>query len=241
MVPLQVVWRHMSQRHASGTSLAAILPIALVGSAAYYFGPGGPQLDLNVALLVVVGGMAGVFGGAQLADRVPEHALKIVVALLLVAAGAKELHDGIVGVSGAPLAGVGPAGTLRAVMLVLAGVAVGVLSGLTGVGGGVLLVPLLVIGFGVGHRVAQGTSLLAIIPNSVIGTVVHQRHGDVDVGAATRIGLAGVPAAVVGAVLALWLPQRLLAAMFGLFLLLAAVLLWPRRSQPEELGPTRPA
>ena len=109
------------------------------------------------------------------------------------------------------------------------------LSGLTGVGGGVFIVPTLVLGFGLTQRVAQGTSLLAILPTAAVGALTHQRHGNVDIRAAGWIDVAGVPAALIGAALALWLPVRVLAGLFGLFLLFAAFRTWPRhRPTPTQ-------
>jgi uncharacterized membrane protein YfcA len=107
-------------------------------------------------------------------------------------------------------------------------------SGLTGVGGGILVVPFLALGFGVGQRIAQGTSLVAILPTAAIGALTYYRSGDLDVRAAAWMGAAGVPAALVGASLALWLPQRALGGLFGLFLLFAAVRIWPRRARGGE-------
>lgn len=240
MVPLQVLWLRAQPPRASGTSLAAILPIAMVGAGTYYFGPGEPQLDVTVGLLVVLGGVAGTFAGSHFAHRVPETTLKMLVAGLLVLAGFKEIHDGFVGGPMAVFAA-GPSGVLRSILLVLSGASIGILSGLTGVGGGVLMVPLLVAVFGLSQRSAQGTSLLAILPNALIGSIVHRMHGGLDLSVAWRMALAGAPAALVGAALALWLPQRTLAGIFGLFLLLAAVLLWPRRLKERAGPPTRSA
>jgi len=93
----------------------------------------------------------------------------------------------------------------------------------------VFLVPTMVVGFGVAERIAQGTSLVAILPTAAVGAVTHYQHGNVDLQAAGRIAAAGVPAALVGAALALWLPDRILLGIFGLFLLLAAFRSWPRR------------
>ncbi len=230
MVPLQVLWARTAQRRASGTSLAAIVPIGIVGACVYYFGGSAHQLDLQVALFVMIGSSAGALVGAGVASRVPERALKMLVAALLVVAALSELRDAIFSgsavVGGASMPAIAPIGD---VMLVLSGALIGTLSGLTGVGGGVLFVPTLVFGFGIGQRVAQGTSLLAILPTAAVGAVVHQRHGDLDSRAAGWMSLGGVPGALAGAVLALWLPQRILAGLFGLLLAAMAVRMWPRR------------
>ena len=89
------------------------------------------------------------------------------------------------------------------------------------------MVPTLVIGFGISQRIAQGTSLVAILPTAAIGAAIHHKNGEVDWRAAGVIAAAGVPAAVAGALLALWVPQRVLVGLFGAFLLLAAARTWP--------------
>lgn len=233
MVPLQVMWSRTSQHRASGTSLAAILPIASVGAAVYYFGKGKPQVDLVVALFLVMGSAIGAFAGAHASRRVPEHALKILVAVLLFVVGLKEVHDALLGAPAALTGHVGGGLDLAQYLLItVAGFVIGVLSGLTGVGGGVFLVPTMVVGFGLAQRVAQGTSLVAILPTAAVGAITHYRQGNVDLRSAGWIATAGIPASLVGAALALWLPERILLGLFGLFLLFAALRTWPRRKKP---------
>jgi uncharacterized protein len=232
MVPLQVIWTHTTQRRATGTSLTAIVPIAVAGAAVYYFGRTAPQLDLSVALFVMIGSSVGAVAGSWLAQKIPERALKMLVGVLLLVAALKELHDGILGgaavTQAAAPANLGPATYL---LISVGGAVIGVLSGLSGVGGGVLLVPLLIVGFGIGQRIAQGTSLLAVLPTAAFGALVHHRQGDVDLGAAGRMALAGAPLALVGGELALWLPQRVLAGLFGVALVILAARLWPTRQE----------
>jgi uncharacterized membrane protein YfcA len=233
MVPLQVMWSRTTQHRASGTSLAAILPIASVGAVVYYFGKGKPQVDLVVALFLVMGSVVGAFAGAHASRRVPERALKILVAVLLFVVGLKEIHDALLGAAAALTGHVGGGLDLAQYLLItVAGFVIGILSGLTGVGGGVFLVPTMVVGFGLAQRVAQGTSLVAILPTAAVGAITHYRHGNVDLRSAGWIAAAGIPASLVGAALALWLPERILLGLFGLFLLFAALRTWPRRKKP---------
>ncbi|GAC1658153.1 MAG: hypothetical protein NVS9B1_17440 [Candidatus Dormibacteraceae bacterium] len=91
MVPLLVLWARFPQHRANGTSLLAIVPIAIFGAGVYYFGGAHPSVDLRFALLLVIGGVAGAFLGARLVNRVPEATLKIAVAALMTAVGLKEL------------------------------------------------------------------------------------------------------------------------------------------------------
>jgi uncharacterized membrane protein YfcA len=232
LVPLQAMWSRTSQRRASGTSLTAILPIALVGAAVYYFGKGKPQVDLVVALFLVMGSVVGAFAGAHASRRVPERALKIVVAVMLFVVGVKEVHDALLGTAAALSGQVGgKLDLVQYLLITVAGFVIGVLSGLTGVGGGVFLVPTMAVGFGIAQRIAQGTSLVAILPTAAVGALTHYRHGNVDLRSAGWIAAAGVPASLAGAALALWLPERILLGLFGLFLLFAAFRTWPRRNK----------
>jgi uncharacterized membrane protein YfcA len=232
MVPLQVIWAKRDQHRSIGTSLAAILPIAIVASATYYFGSSAPQADLSVAFFLALGGVLGAVVGALAANRVSDRALKVILAILLLGAGLKELYDTLVGTAPFLVGSAVPAlEPMDYALIAVGGLVIGVVSGLTGVGGGILVVPLLALGFGIGQRVAQGTSLIAILPTAAIGALTHQRSGNVDLRAASWMATAGVPAALVGSALALWLPARALGGLFGVFLLISATRIWPRRRQ----------
>src|ERR1700674_1876348 len=227
MVPLQVIWARRTQHQATGTSLAAILPIGVVAAATYYFGRSSPQTDLPVAFFLAVGGIAGSLAARRISDRT----LSMVMAVLLVGVGLKEVYDAVLGAAPHLVGTAAPTLSPRDyAVITVGGFVVGIASGLTGVGGRILVVPLLGLGFGIGQRIAQGTSLLALLPTSAIGALTHHRSGDVDVRADIWMGGAGVPAALFGSALALWLPQRVLGGLFGLFLLAAAARMWPRRA-----------
>jgi uncharacterized membrane protein YfcA len=104
------------------------------------------------------------------------------------------------------------------VRLVAIGLVAGVFSALFGVGGGIVVVPLLVAAVGLDARAAAGTSLAAIGFTALAGTVAYALHGDVEVGRAALIGLPAAGGAVVGAAV----QQRVAAA--TLELAFAAVL-----------------
>ncbi len=108
------------------------------------------------------------------------------------------------------------------VLAVLGGFLTGLLSGTIGVGGGLLFVPILTVGFGLAQPIAQGTSLAAIIPTALVGGITHIRQGNVVRDAAVWMGLGGVGGAVIGALIAVEVPAPLLARIFGAFLLFSA-------------------
>jgi uncharacterized protein len=91
MIPLLVLWAGLPQHRANGTSLLAIIPIAVVGAIVYYFQGSPPQVDLGFALLLAAGSVVGAYFGARVMSRIPEAQLKLAVAVLLVAIGVKEL------------------------------------------------------------------------------------------------------------------------------------------------------
>jgi uncharacterized membrane protein YfcA len=104
---------------------------------------------------------------------------------------------------------------------VLVGVAIGVLAGSLGVGGGFLTVPYLVLAIGVEQHAAQGTSLLVVLPAAILGSITLQRRGVAGGAAGLLIGLLGALGSVAGARLALALPaQALRYAFAGLLVLL---------------------
>lgn len=234
MAPLQAIWAHREQHRISGTSLAAVIPISLVGAAVYYIGRGVPQVDVPVAFFLVLGSAGGAYAGARAAPRISERGLKMLLAGLLAVVGLMELHDAVLGTVVTLHAPAGSFDVTRYLLIAVTGLVIGTLSGLTGVGGGILMVPAMVLGFGIGQRIAQGTSLLAILPTAAVGAMTHYRRGNVDVRSAGWIAASGVPAAIVGALLAQWLPERLLAVLFGLFLVVAALYVWPRRKEPAS-------
>ena len=112
-------------------------------------------------------------------------------------------------------------GALLLVVLAAFGLLVGTLSGLLGVGGGIFMVPFLVIVAGFGQQEAQATSLLVILPTAVIATRTLRAKGVGDLGAGMRIGVLGVLGSVLGALLALRLPGDVLR--YGFAALLAVV------------------
>ena len=109
-------------------------------------------------------------------------------------------------------------GDLVAVAL---GLVAGVVSGLLGVGGGLLFVPTL-LALGLSQRSAEATSLLAILPTVAAGAWSQQRYGNVRWRAALVIGVASIGGVVVGVLVAEALPEVTLRRLFAVLLLLVA-------------------
>jgi uncharacterized membrane protein YfcA len=95
------------------------------------------------------------------------------------------------------------------------GIAAGVLSGLFGVGGGIVFVPALVILFDLGQVRAEATSLLAIIPVALLGAYRQHRYGNIRLRDGLVIGLISAGGAALGVWLANYLPERTLEVGFA--------------------------
>jgi uncharacterized membrane protein YfcA len=103
------------------------------------------------------------------------------------------------------------------------GTAAGAFSGLFGVGGGTVIVPLLVLWFGFGEHEATGTSLAAIIVIAAFGVAFHGAYGNVDVGKGLLVGVPAVAGVVVGTALQQRLSGRTLLLMFAALLVAVAI------------------
>ena len=107
------------------------------------------------------------------------------------------------------------------------GFAAGVLSGLFGVGGGILFVPTLALALGLTQIHAEATSLLAILPTVAVGAWRQHSYGNVRWRPALLLGIAGVVGVVGGGFLAESLPEHVLRRLFGVLLLvIAAQIAW---------------
>ena len=111
------------------------------------------------------------------------------------------------------------------VKLILIGLLGGVLSGLLGVGGGVIMVPLLVLTAGYGQREAHALSLGAIIPISIAGGAAYWAAGEVHPLEAGALTVGAIAGARLGAVALSRIDERTLKLVFGLFVLGVSILL----------------
>jgi uncharacterized membrane protein YfcA len=106
---------------------------------------------------------------------------------------------------------------LFAIALVLTGLAVGVLAGILGLGGGVFLVPILVA-FGFSPLSAVATSSVPVFISAVSGVAAHMRSGELKIARAFRIGIIAAIAAQAGVQIAHFINNQLLLALFAVFL-----------------------
>ena len=114
--------------------------------------------------------------------------------------------------------------TLQIILsLILIGVLAGVLSGLVGVGGGIIMVPLLVMFFGFNQHQAQGTSLaVLVVPVTAVAVFNYYKEGQINIKYAAIIAVFFVVGSIFGSKFALTLDQKLLKKIFAVVLLVIA-------------------
>lgn len=214
MVPLLVGLAGMDHRRASATSLVAIVPTSIAGSLSYL---ARGEADVRIAALAAAGGIVGSYAGTWLLRRIPLTVLRWLFVALLVAVAIRLLVA-------VPIRGGEVTVTLGAGLAILGiGTLTGVAAGLFGIGGGVILVPALVVLFGYSDLLAKGTSLLAMVPTAAVGTLNNLRAGQVDLRAGAVVGLAATAASFAGVALAFLVPPAASSALFAALILGAAL------------------
>lgn len=111
----------------------------------------------------------------------------------------------------------------QSLKLVGVGFAVGILSGLMGVGGGVFMVPIMVTYFAVAQHNAHATSLAVIIPTAIASAIIYGFHGSIDYAVTLNLIIGSMVGAKIGAWLALKLPAAQLKKLFGVMLILVGL------------------
>jgi uncharacterized membrane protein YfcA len=179
----------LDQRLAAGTSVAAILPTSIVGATGYAI---SGNVDWLAGLFLAVGIVAGAQLGTYLLARLPKDLLfwmfvaflAVVIVNLWLSVPQRDAEIAIDVWTGAAL--------------VLTGLITGILSGLLGVGGGIIVVPVLMFFFGASDLIAKGTSLLMMVPGSISATIGNTRRRNVDLRSAGIVGLTACVASPLG-------------------------------------------
>jgi uncharacterized protein len=125
---------------------------------------------------------------------------------------------------------------LTALLLVILGFVAGLLGALTGIGGGVLLTPILALHFGIPIREAIGASLVAVITTSAASSSVHLQRHTTDIRLGMTLELATALGAAVMAYLVGYFNRSALEGLFAAFLLYSSILILRKRGQanPDE-------
>lgn len=213
VVPALVLMLKFDQRLANGTSLGAVLPISVASLVTYW---SHDNVDWIMAAWLVVGALGGAVLGTRWIHVLPRRVLGYLFAVMLLVTAVRlfipmtaDGRDVITAVS--------------AVALVLIGLVTGTLAGLLGIGGGVVMVPAMIVFFSELNVVAKGTSVTVIIPTAIMGTWRNWKADNIDLRVATIVGSGGIVSAVVGGIIADRMSQDLSNILFASLVLVVAI------------------
>jgi uncharacterized protein len=210
MIPLMTGVVRLTQHKAHGTSLVAIIFTALVGSATYFY---HGAVDWKAALMIAVSAIVTARLGALYAHSLSEKNLKKAFGVFLIVVSALLLAKGLL-----PKSGHEPALWVRLAVFLATGAAMGFLSGMMGVGGGTVMIPPMVILAGMSQHLAQGTSLLAMVPVSMTAALTHHKLGNVQLDIVPGIVIGALAGGYLGGTVANLLPELYLKLIFALVL-----------------------
>jgi uncharacterized protein len=196
---------------AVGTPLPVAIPTALVGGYTY---ARAQEVSWRAVRFAAIPGMAGAAAGAWLTSLIDPHWLLLVTAALIgwqaVRIGRSARYQ------------IRERGTTPGWQYAALGGFTGLVSGLLGVGGGIVFVPFVTTMLGMPLKRALGTSLVLIAIIAIPGTIVHAALGHIDWEIAFVLVLGVIPGARIGAGIALGTRERTLRLLVGSFLFLVA-------------------
>lgn len=204
----------LTQRQASATSLAAMPLASLGGIISYAF---GGHVNWSMGALVIIGTITGAWVGSKLLQKLSEKFLRWAFVMFLIGIVISQFFESPSRISHVTVT------WLTGTGMVLLGIISGVLSALLGVGGGAVLVPSMSVVFGASDLVSRGTSLLAMMPGAISGTISNLKVNLVDLKAAGIIGVVAMLVTRAGARLAAFLTPTINLWVFNFFLLLVLV------------------
>lgn len=207
MVPLMTWLARITQHQAHGTSLVAIVFTALAGAGTYLL---HGNADWKVAGILAVSAIFFARLGALFAHSLPEKKLKKAFGAFLGFVSLMLLFKGYIPTTPYTL------GSWTSILIFLViGCFTGFVSGMMGVGGGAVMIPPMVILGGMGQHLAQGTSLLAMVPVSITGAMTHYRLGNVKVAVAWGLAIGSLVGGYFGARAATAVPEAYLRLVFA--------------------------
>ena len=230
VVPLLILLLHTDQRQASITSLVAIIPTSLVAASAFLASGTVPWDQTAFGLIIAIGStITAPLGTWALRTWKTATVRWIFIVVLLVAAiqvvyefpdrnSHLEWSVGVV------------------IGLIASGAVMGFVAGLLGVGGGLLIVPLLVLGFGVSDLTAKALSLIAMFPAAISGTIGSARAGVVNWKAGISLGVPMALASIVGVWLATITPVEWASPLLAALMTYAGIQLVIRTINSMQKG-----
>jgi uncharacterized membrane protein YfcA len=211
MVPLMTRLLSIPQASAHGTSLAVVVFAGLSGACAYAL---KGAVDFTTALILAVTASLTARVGARYCSSLPEWKLKRYFGFVLLAASALLVAKPYLGT----LAVMSLTGAPALAALAVTGLVTGFIAGLMGIGGGAFMIAGMVLFVGMGQHIAQGSSLLSMVPAGAVGAYTHWRRGNVITRIVPGLATGIILGAFLGGFAANHLPEQTLRVIFAVVL-----------------------
>ncbi|MFE7860121.1 sulfite exporter TauE/SafE family protein [Streptomyces sp. NPDC057403] len=222
-VPILVYLAGMGTKEAIATSLFVVGVTSAAGVVSH---ARAGRVRWRTGLLFGLAGMTGAYAGGRLAAFVPGAVLLIAFAVMMIVTAAAMIR-------GRRQAPKRARQELPVPQVLLEGIAVGLVTGLLGAGGGFLIVPALALLGGLPMTTAVGTSLLVIAMNSFAGLAGHLASVHIDWGFAALVTVTAVIGSILGGRLVGRIPQDTLRKAFGWFVAGMGVFVLDRQTGPD--------
>lgn len=217
MLPIMYFYLGFPETIAVGTGLFVVIFTSISGASGHLM---RRNLDLRVSAWIAAGGLIGVLIGSWLFTLLAGHThiLGLILGLIFLAPSISMIREGLWPGADPEPEQIGG----RPPEYLFFGTGVGVLTGVTGLGGGYALVPGLIYLFGAPIHITMGTSLASMIPMAIVGGGIKLSGGYVAVGAGLVLAAGSIAGAQIGAATIRKFRPEVLKVIFGLYFLYAA-------------------
>ncbi|MEJ5226555.1 sulfite exporter TauE/SafE family protein [Thermodesulfovibrio sp.] len=212
MIPLMVAVLKITQHKAHGTSLFALVFTGITGAVTY--GMKG-SVDVIASVILAITAIFTARAGAKFAHSLPEWKLKRAFGGFLIFAALILLLKPYL----ASLYHFEFEGYLKIITLLIVGIFAGFLAGMMGIGGGTVMVPALVLILNYGQHIAQGTSLLCMVPAGAVGAYTHLKLGNVIKGLLPGLIIGIIAGTYIGSTIAHFLSEGNLRVIFAIIII----------------------
>ena len=216
LVPAFIFLLRLQQKLAHGSALLTGVFLSFSGATLYVIDGNG---NFAAAALVFIGSFTGVLIGTWLLKKIKILILMYVFLVVLVVTAVRLFF----GSDNDPNEAAYNSLTLWLVLgFIATGLVAGTLSGLLGIGGGIIMVPTFILLFGFSAVIAKGTSLLVIVPTGTTGTLRNSKYGNINLRVGLFAGIGGIPMALFGAWVSSRMSETLSEILFGVLLVVIA-------------------
>ncbi|WP_297213997.1 MULTISPECIES: sulfite exporter TauE/SafE family protein [Thermodesulfovibrio] len=212
MIPLMVAVLKITQHKAHGTSLFALVFTGITGAVTY--GMKG-SVDVIASVILAITAIFTARAGAKFAHSLPEWKLKRAFGGFLIFAALILLLKPYL----ASLYHFEFESSLKIITLLIVGIFAGFLAGMMGIGGGTVMVPALVLILNYGQHIAQGTSLLCMVPAGAVGAYTHLKLGNVIKGLLPGLIIGIIAGTYIGSTIAHFLSEGNLRVIFAIIII----------------------